>query len=125
MKTDLIKTITNNRFIFKFAFKFFVLSYVLLILVLKLYGHPTRYDPTRLGPLTWTEIYSEMPQNILYVFILTVVVTFVYSASKRDEKFRLEQARKRITEREMNEKDQTKESNIDTIQEENSKASDA
>jgi hypothetical protein len=85
---------------FKFFIFFFVFVFFITIIAFKLFGYPDRYDLTPSYPYSWKEIYQILPAIAFKSLIICILCTIFYSQAKKNEDWRMEQARKRIAEKE-------------------------
>ena len=101
------KTIKTSVFIFAFIF-------ILITLVDKYFGHVDRFSTAYIEPSTWHEIYLNLPRTLIFCLIGTIGLMHIINVSQKQEEKDIENARKRIKERDKMEKEQkTSESDID------------
>jgi hypothetical protein len=84
----------------KFFIYFYIFVFCLTIIVFKLFGYPDRYGLVSSYPYSWKEIYQILPTIAFKTLLISILCTIFYSQAKKNEDWRIEQARKRIAERE-------------------------
>lgn len=88
----------------KFGVVFFIILLSILILIMKFLGFMDRTTNTYHEPLSWNEIYLNLPKYAIWLFIATLGVVQIGKEAEKIEKKNLDAARKRIEEREREEK---------------------
>ena len=96
--------------IWKFSIRFFLFVFVLLAVGAKLLGMHGRYDLSlEYDSLTWQQTWRSLPQFFFASLIISIFVSVFYYQYRKNEEWRLNEARKRIAEREKKEKEEQSE----------------
>jgi uncharacterized membrane protein (DUF106 family) len=92
---------TRNFKIFAIAFSSF---FVVIIVLDKFFGYTDRFSTAYYEPLSWNEIFSNIPSLIIASIVVGLFSTVLYNEAKKVEAKNMENARKRIEEKERKEK---------------------
>lgn len=82
----------------------FIFSLILFILVTKYLGHIDRFTTAYIEPTSWHAIYSNLLLFIIASLIITLVILQLIKKSNESKAKDIENARKRIEEREKEKK---------------------
>ena len=89
-------------------FKVFIISsfciFIAIIIVYKFTGYTDRFSTAFFESISWNEIYLEIPRLIVASLIFGFFFTLLYKDIKKKDEKDIENARKRIEERERNDK---------------------
>lgn len=96
-----MKKINYKIFIF-----YFFCFFIPIILAEKYTGYIDRFSTAYHEPISWNEIYLGIPRLIIFSLIVGLVMTLFHNEAKKTEDKNIENARKRIEERERLEKEQ-------------------
>lgn len=99
--------VIRNLKIFAIAFSSF---FILIIAFDKIFGYTDRFSTAYYEPLSWNEIYLNIPSLIIASIIVGLFSTILYNEAKKVEVKNLENARKRIEEKNKMKKEKKTES---------------
>ena len=92
----------RNLKIFTIAFLFF---FIVIIVIDKFFGYTDRFSTAYYEPLSWNEVFLNIPTLIVASTIVGLFSMILYNEAKNMEAKNMENARKRIEERERKEKE--------------------
>ena len=101
-----MKNKTSRRVLLKGGLMGFLLSFVGITISDLFTGYISRVDMDYHEPISWKEYCNNLSTLIIGSLLAGVFVAIIYSQAKKNDEWRLNEARKRIAERDKKEKEE-------------------
>src|SRR5574344_48308 len=95
----------KNKYI-KYGIISFLVFFLFLNFLLKLFGFISRFDFVNYGPFTWNEIFHLLPKTIIISLAISIVMVYLNIKAQKSNDKQITSASKRIAEREQQGKEQ-------------------